>query len=406
MKRSKVHIENNEGIELAAYLELPVDMKPHNFVIFAHCFTCNKNFKTVRNISRSLTSEGFGVLSLDFTGLGESEGTFSDTNFTSNIDDIEAAANYLTENHISPSLLVGHSLGGTAVIKAASRLDSVKAIATIGSPAEPEHVTKLLKSNISEIEKQGFSEVDIGGNTFKIKKQFLDDLEEYSISSVLPEMRKSFMFMHSPQDQIVDIENAATLFKNARHPKSFVTLDGADHLLSGKSDSLYAGSVIAAWAKRYIETETVDEPETDAQTFARIGSPDEKFTTQIKNRHHSLIADEPEKDGGFDLGPSPYELLNAALGACTVMTLRMYADHKKIDLQEVRVHLNHSKKHIEDCSDCENPNTKVDHISRELEIFGDLDEKQKQRMVQIADKCPVHKTLTGPAVRIETKLKK
>ena len=404
MSSQKITFENSAGEILSARIEFPINQKPHNFVLFAHCFTCNKNFKAVRHITRSLTAEGFGVLSFDFTGLGESEGDFADTTFSSSVDDLICAANYLQENYKSPTMIVGHSLGGAAVILAASQFDKIKAVVTIGSPSAPQHVKNLLQSGIDEIKEKGIADVSIGGRPFKIKKEFIDDLDNQNLLKLIGAMRKSFLFLHSPQDNIVGIENASELYKTAHHPKSFISLDGADHLLSNEKDARYAGDVIANWAKRYVEIPKQKEITSKNLIVAYLDTK-EKFTTQIKADLHTLTADEPVSLGGNDFGPSPYQLVASGLAACTVMTLRMYANHKKWDLQEIYCHVRHEKTHAVDCEECENPKAKIDKFTRELEIIGDLDVQQKQRLLEIADKCPVHRTLESK-VQIETTLVK
>ncbi|MDT8394168.1 MAG: alpha/beta fold hydrolase [Bacteroidales bacterium] len=404
MKTNKVKFTNNEGISLTARLELPADRKPLNFALFAHCFTCNKNLSAVRNISRALTSAGFGVLRFDFTGLGESEGDFADTNFSSNIQDLKAASDYLKANHREPSLLVGHSLGGAAVLYAAAEIDSVKAIATIGAPSDPKHVTQLISHGLDDINTKGYAEVSIGGRPFTIKKQFIDDLKDVDMPTLLKKLKKAILIAHSPQDNIVGIDNAAEIFMAARHPKSFVSLDGADHLLSKAEDSAYIGGVIAGWAKRYIKFRKDEKPETHLQVVASL-SGEEKFTTQIKAGNHYLTGDEPESYGGNDFGPTPYDFVSAGLATCTAMTIRMYADRKKWKVEEVNVHIEHGKVHVEDCGECENSaSAKIDRFSRVIELKGELDEKQRQRLLEIANKCPVHKTLLSE-IKIETRLK-
>ncbi len=402
MSTENIKFENSRGEKLSARIELPIAQKPHNFAIFAHCFTCNKNFKAVRYITRALTAEGFGVLSFDFTGLGMSEGDFADTTFSSSVDDLICAANYLKKNYSVPTLIVGHSLGGAAVILAASQFDEIRAVVTIGTPSAPQHVRNLLKSSIEEIEEKGVAEVNIGGRPFTVKKEFIDDLDDQNLLGIVEDMRKSFLFLHSPQDKIVGIDNAAELYQAAKHPKSFISLDGADHLLLNEKDACYAGDVIANWAKRYIEIPEPKELSTTSHIVAYLDT-NEKFTTQIKADQHSLIADEPKSFGGNDFGASPYQLVASGLAACTVMTLRLYAERKKWDLQEVFCHVRHDKTHLEDCQDCENPKAKIDKFTRELELIGDLDDEQKQRLLEIADKCPVHRTLES-AAHIETRI--
>ncbi len=402
MYSQKVNFPNKDGETLAARLELPVNQHPHTFAIFAHCFTCNKNLTAVRNISRALTQEGFAVLLFDFTGLGESEGEFADTNFSSNVDDLLVAAEFLRKNHQSPELLIGHSLGGAAVISAATQLPELKAVATIGAPFDPGHVSHLFKGSLAELEQKGEAEVSIGGRPFTVKKQFLEDIQDQDLNEKINRLGKSLLVMHSPQDRIVEVENAARLYKTARHPKSFVSLDGADHLVSDKKDSYYVGDVIATWAKRYISIPKKEALQAQKEVAVRLG--DAGYTTDVMVRHHQLTADEPSSVGGNDYGPSPYELLNASLGACTAMTLQMYARRKKWDLQEVVVHLEHYKDYADDMESPEDPKSKLDHFDRLLELKGNLDETQRKRLLEIANKCPVHRTLHSE-VKVNTRLK-
>jgi len=402
MRSEKVTFLNRQGQELSAYLELPVNQLPHTFALFAHCFTCSKNLTAVRNISRALSIRGIAVLRFDFTGLGESQGDFADTNFSSNIEDLLAAAHYLEREHRPPGILIGHSLGGAAAICAATQLNYLRAVVTIGSPFDPAHVSHVIKENIEEIEAGGQAEVNIGGRPFTIKKQFLEDIRKTKLNEHLRSLRKALLIMHSPQDLIVEIENAADLYQAARHPKSFVSLDGADHLLSDKKDSVYTGDLIASWAQRYIDVPRKEKLKTEKEVAVRL--EDEGFTTDIMVRHHNLTADEPESVGGNDFGPSPYELLSAGLGACTAMTLQMYARRKKWDLREVVVHLEHYKDYARDMKNTEDADSKIDHFDRVLELEGDLDDKQKKRLMEIADRCPVHRTLHSD-IRVNTVLR-
>ena len=402
MKQEKLKIVNNEGLELSAYLRLPVDGRADVLAIFAHCFTCNKNFSAIRNISHALTQQRIGVLSFDFTGLGESEGEFSDTNFSSNISDLLATARHLEEHYQAPQILIGHSLGGAAVIQAAAKLKSIKAVVTIGAPADVPHVTHLFKQSLQEIKESGQAEVNIGGRPFTIKHQFLEDLENNPAEGLLNDLNRALLVMHSPQDMIVEIENAATIYKQARHPKSFITLDGADHLLSNKADSQYAGSVIATWASRYIDKPELDLPDVETQVLTR--TDDDGYLTDILTSKHQLLSDEPTSVGGTDLGPTPYDLLLASLGACTGITLRMYADRKEWPLEEVIVHLDHEKRHAVDCEDCDNPKSKIDHIVKKIELIGELDQDQRSRLLEISSRCPVHRTLSSEII-INSELK-
>ena len=395
MNLKKVHFKNKEGKSLVGRLELPANQHPHNYAIFAHCFTCNKNLTAIKNIGRTLTSNGFGVLRFDFTGLGESEGEFSESNFSGNVEDLIAASDYLTANYQAPDLLIGHSLGGAAAILAASKIDSIQAVSTIGAPSEPEHVKHLLRNSIAEIEQEGKAVVNIGGRDFSIKKQFLDDLEQNTLSTTVKNLRKPLLILHSPQDMTVGIKNAEEIYKAAHHPKSFISLDGADHLLTNKHDSNYVGEVISSWAKRYLSIEIEEHHlKTQHQVVASLDFED-GFTTQMKVGSHYIIADEPVSYGGNDFGPSPYELVTAGLSACTAMTLQMYAKRKKWRIENIEVHTSHSKTHAKDCEDCESSGTKIDTFQRKIKITGNFNDKQLERLLQIADKCPVHKTLHG-----------
>ncbi|MEO1012931.1 MAG: bifunctional alpha/beta hydrolase/OsmC family protein [Bacteroidota bacterium] len=393
MNLQKVTFTNKNGEILVGRLELPADQHPHNFALFAHCFTCNKNLLAAKNISRALTSNGFGVLRFDFTGLGESEGDFADTNFSGNVEDLLAATDFLAQNYTAPTLLIGHSLGGAAVIFAGAQATSVKAVATIGAPSNPKHVKHLLKGNLEEIKTQGKATVNLSGRDFTIKKQFLEDLETKSLPDTAKKMRKALLLMHSPQDDTVEIKNAEEIYMAAHHPKSFVSLDGADHLLSSKRDSQYVGQVIAGWALRYLEIkDESNRPRTKHDVVASL-SVEDGFTTPMKVGNHYLTADEPLDVGGNDFGPSPYELVSAGLSACTAMTIQMYVKRKGWPLEHVEVHTSYSKDHLQDCENCESDNAKIDTFHREVKLQGDLDEKQKTRIMQIADKCPVHRTL-------------
>ena len=401
MNSRKVTFTNANGAGLSASLEIPLGGKPIAYAIFAHCFTCSKNLSAVVNISRALNLRKIAVLRFDFTGLGDSEGDFSDTNFSSNIQDLQSAYDFLSTDYEAPKIIIGHSLGGAAVLAAAGSMESVRAVVTVGAPADPPHVKNLFKESIEEIKQTGEATVSIGGRPFKVKEQFLHDLEQNDLADMLSGLNKALLILHSPQDQIVGVENARKIYEGARHPKSFVTLDGADHLLSNKADSLYVGDIISSWATRYLDLPGEASLNTDRQVVVRTG--DDGFTTEVKAGRHSFLADEPSSVGGKDLGPTPYDLLIASLGACTSMTLRMYADRKGWPLEEVRVHLDHGKVHEQDCENCENENAKIDQIEREIELFGDLNDEQRQKLLEIADKCPVHRTLHGE-IRVVTKL--
>lgn len=404
MASQKVHFDNFRGEKLVARLDLPVDDAPRAFALFAHCFTCSKNLSAVGHISRALTQEGLAVLRFDFTGLGESEGDFADTNFSSNVEDLLAASAYLERHYEAPSLLIGHSLGGSAVLQAARLLPHSRGVVTIGAPAEAAHVESLLSNHREEIERIGEAEVTLAGRKFKIKKQFLDDLEDHRMSKKVQTLNKDLLVLHAPLDQVVGIDNAARIFERAKHPKSFVSLDRADHLLSRSADSLYVGRVIAAWASRLVKERELETPQReikDNRVVVRTGA--KGYRTDISANGHPLVADEPLSMGGTDLGASPYDLLAASLGACTSMTLRMYADRKGWPLEEIFVNLKHQKIHARDCEACETEHGRVDEIERELTLVGPLDEAQRARLVEIADRCPVHRTLHGE-IRVVTRL--
>ena len=402
MQKKNVTFENSAGEKLAGILDLPL-AKPRAYALFAHCFTCSKNLRAATNISRALTDAGFAVLRFDFTGLGQSEGEFADSNFSSNVDDLLVAADFLDEHYEAPALLLGHSLGGTAVLQAAHDIPSAVAVATIGSPADPAHVGHLFAPATEALERDGVAEVNLGGRPFTVKQQFLEDIRKHPMPESLGSLRKAIMILHAPLDDTVELDNASKLFTAAKHPKSFVSLDKADHLMSRTEDSRYAGEVIASWAVRYLppveEAATVNVPEGSVLARTDIDS----FTTEIQAGPHHLIADEPAGVGGANLGPSPYGLLSAALASCTTMTLKMYASMKKLDLRSVSVNVTHEKVHAEDCADCESEGGKIDTFYRELSFEGDLTDAQQQRLLEIADKCPVHKTLHSE-VKVRTKL--
>ncbi len=404
MNREKLSIQNTKGHKLQAYLELPADQKPHYFAIFAHCFTCNSNLTAVKNISRALTAHGFGVVRFDFTGLGRSEGNFAESYFSANVDDLIAVNAYITERYKAPGLLIGHSLGGAAVIVAASKLDNIKAVATIGAPSTVSHVKHLFSHGIEAVKQKGEVEIHIGGRPFKIDKDFIEDFDKIDLPEITKNLRKPLLIMHAPFDGIVGINNAHALYHTAHHPKSFVSLDDADHLLSNSKDSKYVGNMIGAWADRYFEPKDNVVLETKGeQLVAHLNIVDDNFTTAIQTKKHHIIADEPESIGGDDFGPSPYDFLSAGLAACTVMTLKMYAQRKKWDLKEVYAYVTYSKKHSDDLLlDVEEPK-RIDHLQKRLKFIGDLDDAQKAKLKEIASKCPVHRTLLSETI-IETEV--
>ena len=379
MSYIKVQFPNGRGQTLSGRIDLPLNKYIDGYAIFAHVFTGHKNLIAAKYISRALTMQNIAVLRFDFTGLGESEGAFSDTNFSSNIEDIIAAANFLEKEYQAAEIIIGQSLGGAASIFAAERIESIKAIATIAAPSEPEHVMHLFGCSKEDILDDGSAEVNIGGRNYTIKKQFIEDVQLKKMSTKIKDLRKAIMIMHSPQDEIVEIENAAKIYHSAFHPKSFVTLDGADHMLTNKKDAFYAGTVIASWVKRYIDIPEREELETTHQVIARLDGS--KFTTEIKAGKHVLVADEPKSLGGNDYGPTPYDLLNASLSACTAMTLKMYAKRKNWDLQEAKVHISFSREHEKDME--EGGSTKrIEKFEKVLELEGNLDDAQKKRLLK------------------------
>ncbi|MEQ8195768.1 MAG: bifunctional alpha/beta hydrolase/OsmC family protein, partial [Rhodospirillales bacterium] len=354
------------------------------------------------------TEHGIAVLRFDFTGLGASEGEFANTNFSSNVGDLIAAADYLRAEHEAPAILIGHSLGGAAVLAAAGKIPEAKAVCTIGAPSDPAHVAEHFQEARAEIEEKGEAEVLLVGRPFRIKKQFLDDIADRKLHDAIADLRKALLIFHAPLDKTVGIDNAANIFQAAKHPKSFVSLDDADHILSKKADAAYVASVIAAWAERYIDAPGAAQdrvaPEAEPGTVVVREAGQGKFANDINiDGKFPLRADEPESFGGTDTGPSPYEFLLAGLGACKSMTMRMYAERKKIPLERATVTLSHKKIHAEDCAECEAKEGRVDEIDVAIELAGDLTAEQRQRLYEISDKCPVHRTLKSE-IRIESRL--
>jgi putative redox protein len=395
MRTERFDFPNAKGEKLAALLDLPLG-KPTAYALFAHCFTCGKDILAAKRIAERLAAAGIAVLRFDFTGLGGSEGEFADTHFSSNVDDLVAAAKHLRETHGAPEILIGHSLGGAAVLAAAHKIPDARAVVTIAAPFDPKHVVGLFKEHVDTIRAQGEVEVSLAGRPFKIKREFLDDIAERNLQECVATLRKALLIFHSPSDALVGIDNASHIFTAARHPKSFVSIAGADHLLSKASDAVYVADVIAAWATRYIDAPPArTEAEVEAGIVLVRETHGGKFQQEILSGPHRLLADEPAALGGLDSGPGPYDFLLAGLGACTSMTIRLYAEFKKIPLANVSVRLSHGKIHEKDCETCDNKVAMLDRIDRAITLEGALDDEQRKRLMDIADKCPVHKTLTS-----------
>jgi uncharacterized OsmC-like protein/alpha/beta superfamily hydrolase len=388
----KIEFPGASGAKLAARLDLPPD--PRAFALFAHCFTCGKDIFAAARIAEGLTARGIAVLRFDFTGIGSSEGEFANTNFSSNVQDLLAAVDFLRATFSAPALLIGHSLGGAAVLSAAPHVPEAVGVVTIAAPASATHVTHNFAAQLDEIETKGIATVSLAGRPFTIKKQFLDDLAGQNILDGLAGMKKALLVCHAPRDEYVNIDNAGTIFSAARHPKSFVSLDTADHLLRKRADAIYVADVISVWASRYLPAETeqaaalapgfVEVSETRAGPLAQL----------VRAGRHRLPAGEPVAAGGDDAGPGPYDYLLAALGACTSMTMRLYADRKGIPVDRFAVRLSHRRVHAQDCVDCETNEGDIGEITKEITITGDVPEAARTRLLEIAEKCPVHKTLT------------
>lgn len=398
-RSQKVEFSGSRDATLAGRLELPVGAAPRAYAVFAHCFTCSKDVFAAARISRALAEHGIGVLRFDFTGLGGSEGDFANTNFSSNVEDLLLAVDHLRREYAAPSLLIGHSLGGAAVLAAAGEVPEVRAVATIGAPSDPAHVSHLFDCAVDTIEREGEATVQLAGRPFQIRKQFLDDVAEQQLRDRVATLGKALLLFHSPVDEVVDADHARRIYAAAEHPKSFLSLDGADHLLTRAEDSRYVAGVLANWADRYLDApvsaDEPVEPRPEPGTVRVRETGRGKFHLEVDDGRHVLIADEPVKVGGDDAGPSPYEFLLASLGSCTVMTLRMYAAHKGWSVERIACELRHEKVHADDCEHCETDKGKIDRIARRLVIEGDLDAEQRARLVEIADRCPVHRTLHG-----------
>jgi uncharacterized OsmC-like protein/pimeloyl-ACP methyl ester carboxylesterase len=406
MPTERFQFEGEGGVQLAAALDLP-EGEPHAYALFAHCFTCGKDVLAARRIAVALADKGIAVLRFDFTGLGSSEGDFANATFSSNVADLVRAANYLRERRRAPAILIGHSLGGAAILAAAGQIPEAKAVVTIAAPSDPSHVTGLFKDHVEDIRKSGEAKVSLAGRPFTIKRAFLDDVAEQNLMADVATLHKALLVMHAPTDDTVGIDNATRIFVAAKHPKSFVSLADADHLLSQRRDSAYVADVILAWAERYVDVGAPERPVVDSgETQRKVvvhETRNSKFQNTVTIGPHHLIADEPKAAGGDDSGPGPYDFLLAALGACKSMTMRLYADRKSFPLERATVTLNHSKIHAKDCEECETREGMLDQIEVAIGLEGDaLDADQRKRVLEIADKCPVHRTLTSE-IRIVTR---
>jgi uncharacterized OsmC-like protein/alpha/beta superfamily hydrolase len=399
MRSERFDFPGSAGDLLAGRLELP-DGVPTAFALFAHCFTCGKDATAAARIARALAERGIAVLRFDFTGLGSSGGDFANSNFSSNVGDLVAAADHLRRTHAAPSLLVGHSFGGAAVLAAAAQVPEAVAVVTIAAPFDPAHVRHLLRDDVATIEATGEAQVTLAGRSFPIRRQFLDDLAAQDPARVIANLRRALLVLHAPRDAFVGIENAQAIFLAAKHPKSFVSLDDADHLLTRKDDAAFVADLVACWAARYVRTSD-DLPAPGEGLVTVRESGEGRFQQAIAIGRHRLVADEPVASGGLGRGPSPYDLVLAGLGACTSMTLRLYADQKGWPLEGVEVTLAHRKIHAADCAECETKEGKVDEIERTIAVEGPLDASQRARLMEIADRCPVHRTLHGE-IRVRT----
>ena len=395
MRSEKISFKNAEGFDLAGALDLPPG-KPRAFALFAHCFSCSSQSHAAKRIAQALTLHGMATLRFDFTGLGASGGAFADSHFAANVEDLKHAATYLAEKYQAPTIFVGHSLGGAAVIAAAADVPSVKAVVTIGAPFDPAHVLHHFGSQIDEIERAGEAEVRIAGRTFTVRKDFLDAARGQDQGRRLAELKRALLVMHSPIDEIVGVENAREIFDAAKHPKSFMALDGSDHLLTNKRDGELVAASIACWAERYLDP--LSESAIDLEGTVQVRSTDGKFLQDVVAGEHRFVADEPQRLGGWDAGPTPYDLLLAALGTCTAMTIKLFAAREKIPLENVSIGLRHDRVHGQDCQAGQG---KIERITRHVDLTGPLSDEHRALLLKVADRCPVHRTLESD-LRIET----
>jgi putative redox protein len=405
MPTERFQFTGSEGQQLAAALDTP-EGEIRAYALFAHCFTCGKDVLAAKRIAVALAAKGIAVLRFDFTGLGSSEGDFANSTFASNVADLVRAADHLRETGKAPAILIGHSLGGAAILAAAAQIPDARAVVTIAAPSDPAHVTGLFADRIEDIREHGRAEVSLAGRPFTITRQFLDDIAEHGLMAHVARLHKALLVMHAPTDDTVGIDNATRIFVTAKHPKSFVSLAGADHLLTDRRDAAYVAEIIAAWASRYLDpaaSEETAELGVEPRKVVVRETRNSKFQQTVSiGPHHRLLADEPVPAGGEDTGPGPYDFVLAGLGACTSMTMRLYADRKSLPLERTTVTLSHSKIHAEDCAECETKEGMLDQIDMVIAMEGALDAEQRKRLMEIADKCPVHRTLTSE-IRIVTR---
>ena len=397
MPTERFQFTGEGGHQLAAALDLP-EREPVVYALFAHCFTCGKDVLAAKRIAVALAAKGIAVLRFDFTGLGSSEGDFANSTFSSNVADLVRAANHLRDTRKAPAILIGHSLGGAAILAAAGQIPDARAVVTIAAPSDPAHVTGLFKDRIEDIRTHGKVEVSLAGRPFNITSEFLDDIAEHGLMAHVANLHKALLVMHSPTDDTVGIDNATRIFVTAKHPKSFVSLAGANHLLDERRDAAYVADVIAAWAERYLDPVMPEQAAVTGQAPRMVmvrETRNSKFQQTISIGPHHMLADEPVVAGGEDSGPGPYDYVLAGLGACTSMTMRLYADRKSLPLERTTVTLKHSKIHAVDCAECETKAGMLDQIDLVIAMEGDRDAEQRKRLLEIADKCPVHRTLTS-----------
>ena len=395
MNLTELQIKNRNGVTLSAAIEFPTDQKASHIAIFSHCFTCNSNLNAVRNINRALNQNGFAVVRFDFTGLGKSGGDFKNSHFEANVEDLIDVHAYITEQYFAPEFIIGHSLGGSAAIVAASKIPELKAVCTIGSPADIEHTTKHFNNQIAELTETGQTKVEIGGRKFTVNQNFVDGFKKHNLPQIIKSLHKPILIFHSPVDEIVSVKNAQEIYENASHPKSYVSLDDADHLLTKREDSIYVGNVISAWVRKYLPQVVQERNDPDKhQLVAYLNAKEDKLTTAINTANHGVLADEPISFGGENYGMAPYELVTAGLAACTAMTVNLYAIRKKWPLDDIKVYLSHGKEKDEN-------GDVIDVFKKEIQVTGDLDDAQRERLIEIAAKCPVHKTLSRSS-QIET----